>query len=479
LPGILAAISLAAAVGHNQRIIDSFKPPDNDLNENSMPFFGSGKDKQVDAGSETVLAYLEDAARAKVPYTLFDAKGLTAQGVLSALDVDKKTATFKLSGPLPGGKGSTLSMAFLLDGLRIGGPCTVIETRPGYAELALPDSLALLDRRKRPRARLNVKEGATLTALSGLFEGVGLTGVIENLSECGARIRIERAMEAKGEKKLGIHSSLVAPGHGFDLLKLSKLPRIPGTWECSGKAVYLEGAGGGVALGVAFSGFPQEALGALKSLIAGRVGSIPSSLPAKTRRIREREEDPKPATPVSEAPVKPEPAAQRPQEVPVEAAPKPDLVSEPAAPEAPLPPAAAPAPARNAALIKLKKKSRSVLVALRPSDPDRASLLAFMAQEGYGKILVAETLRELLDHLDEPGLSLILVEGGVEELGGTDLVEFINQVVDTLPPVALALEEISETTVLAAHRLGIGQVKIKPYELDAAFAAGLETLLGL
>lgn len=45
-------------------------------------------------------------------------------------------------------------------------------------------------------------------------------------------------MEVKGERKLSLHTSLINPGHAFGILRLSKLPRLPGAWECSGHCVY-------------------------------------------------------------------------------------------------------------------------------------------------------------------------------------------------------------------------------------------------
>ncbi len=177
-----------------------------------MALFGLSKDKKGEASSEQVLAYLEEAQRRRTPFLLLDAKERETTAHLVGLDEAGGTATFQYQGTLAAEKGARITPVFILDGLRIGNPCKCLALRPGQVELSLPEDLLILERRKHPRVRLNPKEGATLTALTGLFEGIGMTGVIENLSVGGARVRVERAMEAKGEKKLTPHAHLIAPG---------------------------------------------------------------------------------------------------------------------------------------------------------------------------------------------------------------------------------------------------------------------------
>ncbi|MBP1628067.1 MAG: hypothetical protein H6Q00_2542, partial [Holophagaceae bacterium] len=46
-----------------------------------------------------------------------------------------------------------------------------------------------------------------------------------------------------------------------------------------------------------------------------------------------------------------------------------------------------------------------------------------------------------------------------------------------LPHIVLAAEEVSRGTVIAAQRVGISQLLVKPYALDEAFNAILEDLL--
>ena len=439
-----------------------------------MALFGYGKEKKGQGQADLVLAYIEDAQRVRTPFKLSNSRGVEITALLIGLSTENGLATFQLQGVLAGDKGSPIQATFILDGLRVGGRFLIVSSRTGQVDLALPEELEVLERRKKPRAKLNPREGATLTALSGIFEGTGMTGIIENLSETGARIRVERAMEIKGERKQSLHTSLIQPGHAFGILRLSKLPRLPGAWECSGQGIYLEGGSAALFLGVSFNSFPSEALGALRTLIGSRVTPIPSTLPPKTRRSAE----PEPAT---TGPVSPRP--DEPTLKPKEA----DPLLEVAAPPVPAieeaaaePPAAEElAPSRNPALLRLKKRSRTVVVVATPGNAHRYLLVDHLTEEGYGKVLVAQTLQDLLGLLEEASPNLLVIEDGVAELQGLELVEALHRIHDELPPIILALEEISTATVLAARRVGVASLMVKPYELDEGFSAVLEEALGL
>lgn len=437
-----------------------------------MALFGLSKDKKGEASSEQVLAYLEEAHRRRTPFLLFDAKERETPAHLMSLDEEAGIATFQYQGNLSAEKGSRITPVFILDGLRIGNPCRCLALRTGQVDLALPEDLLILERRKHPRARLNPKEGATLTALTGLFEGVGLTGVIENISEGGARVRVERAMEAKGEKKLSPHAGLIPKGHAFDLLKVSKLPRIPGKYECSGKAVYLDGGGVGLVMGVSFSAFPAEALANLRAMVSGRIAPQPTALPPKTRRSQEPEvPQEKSEPPISQGIAAPTPA---PVGLPPE---PPPVLSEP------IPSAENVAvegvPLRNLALIRLKKRTRTLLVAFPQGQETTGELVEFLHADGFGKVLTVGTLGELLGALEEPGLGLLIIDGGVAELHGLDLVEALQRVQEELPPILLALDSPSTEEVLSAREMGVAHLMVKPFGLDESFSRVLEGVLGI
>ena len=155
-----------------------------------MALFGFGKDKRLAGTSDLVLAYLEDAQRVRSPFFVQDGRKVDRPAALQALNEEAGTLNLQVSGPFAGEKGALLSLVFIHENLRLGASSRLVEIRGGTVVLEIPEELELLERRKQPRARLNPKEGATLTGLTSLFEGVGINGVLENLSESGCRVRV-------------------------------------------------------------------------------------------------------------------------------------------------------------------------------------------------------------------------------------------------------------------------------------------------
>jgi len=319
-----------------------------------MAVFGFGKEKKDSGGGpELVLAYLEEAQRNRVPFTLAVPGKPAIPAAIQSIDEGQGRITFQGPQPPTADKGSRLELIFIQEGLRVGGSSRVVELRPNLVVAELPGALELKERRAQPRARLNPKEGTTLTALTGLFEGVGITGIVENLSEGGARIRVEKAMNLKGEKRLPLGSSLVPPGQPFMLIKLNKAPKAPAVMELEGRAVFLDSGSGGLTMGIAFDPPKADQATALRGLVASRTTPVPSVLPPKARRRQEPEPETAAPPPVRPAPVAPAPvpADQAVQPAPAVAAPAPERPAgagqaAQAAQAAQAPHAASPVPSR-------------------------------------------------------------------------------------------------------------------------------------
>lgn len=166
-----------------------------------MALFSFGKDRKEGGSSELVLAYLEDAQRVRTPFLLKDKRKVDVPATLQGLDEEAGTLTFQATGGTFE-KGAKADFLFMLENLRLGGVLRVSEVRSNGVVAELPEELELLERRKLPRARLNPKEGANVTALTNLFEGVGVNGIMESISEGGCRVRVEKALNIKDEKRL-------------------------------------------------------------------------------------------------------------------------------------------------------------------------------------------------------------------------------------------------------------------------------------
>jgi len=436
-----------------------------------MAMFGLKKSKPSE-GSELVLAYLEDAQRVRATVFAVDPKGREIPA--SLVVVTEERVTLGLQGRIMAEKGEPIGLLFYLDGLRLKATGRLQELKTGTLVMELPTTIALAERRKKPRARLNQREGATAIALTGLFEGIGLTGAIDNISEGGMCLKVGRAMNVKTQGPMHMGPNLLSVGEVFMVIKLNKLPKCP-LIEVGGIATHVASEGTGLSVGITFEAGKESILGPVKSMVASRSGSIPTAVPPKARRpqpkaepvessielapprpVQKKEPEPAPAPPPAAAP-EPPPAAPAP--VPAVSLPQPDSAN------------------RGSALYRMKKRTRGVLLAM-PEGPDREALLGFLTADGYGKVRVAATLTELLDQLDE--VQLVFVDEGVAELQGLALASFLRQRLDDeQTPVVLAEASVDASLVLGAQEVGVAQVLVKPYGLDAEFLQMIEGHLGI
>ena len=445
-----------------------------------MAMFGMKKTKPSE-GSELVLAYLEDAQRVRATLLLVDQRGREVPATFVSVMDDKVIVAPQ--GSLTVDKGGEVNLLFIQEGLRFKAPTRLLEAKPGSASLEVPSSIALAERRKKPRARINPREGATVTVLTGLFDGVGMNGTIENISESGICVRVDRAMDVKTQRKMHMGANMLQVGQPLMLIKMVKLPKCP-TLELGGTVAWLD-ASQGVLLGIAFEPGKEGMLGSVRSLVASRAGAIPTSVPPKARRQSEaaREEEQEKYTPKPTAKKEPDPAPKVEVEPVAEVAPPPPEPPPLPSPVAPPEPVSAPEPSpvddRSQALLRVKKRARGLLLAM-PAGSRRDTLAACLSGDGYGRVLCADTLTELLEHVGRPGIHLILVDGGVAELQGLALASFLRSSLDdATPKVVLAEDSVDAELVIGAQEASVAQILVKPYDLDLEFRRMLEGHLGI
>ncbi len=444
-----------------------------------MAFFGFGKEKQEGGSSELVLAYLEDAQRVRAPFLLKDKRKVDVSATIQGVDEEANTLSFQSSsGTFE--KGAKLDFLFMQEGLRIGGTVKVVEVRSSLVVTEIPDSLELMERRKQSRARLNPKEGANVTALTSLFEGVGINGVIENISEGGCRIRVEKAMNLKDEKRLPLGTALLPKGQAFMLVKLNKVPKCPSIMELTGKVAYLDDSGGGLFLGIELEKPRADFASAIRNLVSSRSGAIPTSIPPKIRRKTATQEDSLLATEEdrSSRPVPaPKPPVQEVQKPVVEPEPVPEPAPEPPPPAVPAPAPEVEAPPRNLALLRLKKRTRAIVVMTSPAYGPL--LKDFLLEDGYGRILLASNWNELAEAVRQPNVGMVFIDVDTSVLESFEMISKLHEEDSDLPPVIVAAQEVSRALVLAAHRSSVSQLVVKPYNLDESFSDLLEKQMGL
>lgn len=113
------------------------------------------------------------------------------------------------------------------------------------------------------------------------------------------------------------------------------------------------------------------------------------------------------------------------------------------------------------------------------SQPLSGFLADHLTEDGYGKVIAIESLDELEPHLPLPNLGLIMIDREGPVLETLEGLGRLGEQLGSLPPVVLAAEELSRPLVIAATRLGVTQLLVKPYGLDEALSAMVEGQMGL
>jgi DNA-binding response OmpR family regulator len=116
-------------------------------------------------------------------------------------------------------------------------------------------------------------------------------------------------------------------------------------------------------------------------------------------------------------------------------------------------------------------------VALAASPAAGDMLKDHLQEEGYGRVLVTASQKDLFDLLQQPNLGILLIDGNLSTLNGLALANQLRAAFPALPPVVLAVEDASTAIVLAAHRAGISQILVKPYSLDSALTDLMDQLI--
>jgi CheY-like chemotaxis protein len=260
------------------------------------------------------------------------------------------------------------------------------------------------------------------------------------------------------------------------LLKLNKVPKCPGVMELAGRVAYLDDRDG-LSIGIEFDELRGDYASAIRSLVSSRSGVIPTGVPPKARRKAVAQEESllaetreRVVRPVVSKPPVPEPPPPEPREpaAPKTAAPPPEEEPSPA-PEV--------APPRNPALLRLKKRARGIVILANPAYGQR--LRNFLLEDGYGRVFLAIDQEELSDHIRQPNVGLVFIDTEMSMLDCLEMVTQLREEDQDLPPMIVAAEEVSRSLVLAAHRAGISQLVVKPYDLDETLAGLLEQVMRL
>lgn len=120
---------------------------------------------------------------------------------------------------------------------------------------------------------------------------------------------------------------------------------------------------------------------------------------------------------------------------------------------------------RRQALLKLKKKLRGLLLIQKPS-PERSALVQHLAQEGYGFIRQAGSLREVADAFSGAPIHGILASGDLEDAPLEELIGFVHFArTSEHCPLMVLLDHQADLDEAHWKKLGADQMIWRPYTL--------------
>ena len=416
---------------------------------------------------DQILAWLEELSRIRTVMDLRfngpDVPILTAK----VEGVGEETHTCTLSLPrtpsLEPTPGQRVNLVFPLDGQRFQTEL-VYQGRGGYLEyrFKLPVSITHAERRDAFRFHFRSREKVQIVVLTGLFEGLGLSGELVDLSMGGCGFLMQRAIRMRDERRVPIRPDLLAPGAPLALVRLPDLPRLP-LVECGGHVSHMRQWPGGVTMGLAFENLGAFETGILGKFMAERVPGFHTDFPWK-RRFRDLSEaDRQVPQPVGYAA---DPGLPAPSET-VEAFSDAELSELREAIQ------------DEDRVNKLRKRGKKILMIL-PDDLDRTLLMAILHQDGYRCLFEANSLIQALESHRRFPLDLVVVDQCVGRHGALEVIETLrSQGLPKKTPVLVIQRQPDVRLTVAAKAGGVNLVLEHPVDFQGALKAPLEEMLGL
>ncbi|HJW32972.1 MAG TPA: response regulator [Holophagaceae bacterium] len=414
---------------------------------------------------EQILAWLEELARVRTPLALRmkeeDPFGSTVKVELVSEEKETFTLSFLHQPPGDWKVGQLVHLNFPLDGQRFR-TTAKFAGLAGYLqrEFKLPESIFHAERRGLLRTRFSKRERPTVAVLEELFQGLGLSGPILNLSMGGLAFRVERVMDIKLDRRLQVKGDMLGTGRKMALIRIQDLPHTP-TLECSATIAHFNAVPEGVVAGLIFEGMGSLEMQYIAKLLSQRLPTFGKGFPRKRRRGEqeahpEREED---EIPAFEEPVPPSEIE--------------DALSDRELLEIKV---AMKGPDR---LIQLRKRTRQILV-VHPDELDRAILTSTLQVDGYRGIHEARSLVQALEVARSHNLNALLV---AQRVGAHEGLDVISKLKEAFRGEALAAVLITDgDDVKAKLALKGGRVEgLVPYpvDFDGILKPLLEKLMGL
>ena len=414
---------------------------------------------------DQILAYLEELFRTRIPLSmrLEEDSPISYETKVERVSEEHGHFTLRLQNRLPQEPkpGTLFHFCFAMDGRRFKTQAR-FQGRGGYlqSEFVLPEAICHAERRSQVRVRLGHREAAKAVVLEGLFDGLGISGAIVNLSLDGLSLRVDRVIDIRKDRRLSPRSDLFVPGTPLALIRLQDLPLTPNL-ECSGilRQVHVRGES-------LFLGLQLESLGAFESqalarLIAHKVPGFTVHFPWKRRRGEiESEEEALLEEPPEDADIQPPTESEKAlddreiQDLRVIIG-SPDRIS------------------------LLRRRSRHILL-VASDELERAILLGTLYVDGYRNIHEANGLVQALDQARRHVLDAVIVEQQTNPHSALELIQHLRNAGRLAHAKVIVLKSREDIKLTVAEKAGgIDLVVAHPVNFDGLLKPGLERLLGL
>jgi CheY-like chemotaxis protein len=426
---------------------------------------------------EQILAWLEELSRigSEIDLDFPNSDHLPVAGKVKTVseDMDFCSILFKYKPAKEPSPGQRMHAVFPLDGKRFQ-TSLVYQGRGNYLEyrFGLPSAILHAERRESVRVKMRPGDHFNIVVLQGLFEGLGFSGVLVDLSMGGCCFRAERVIQIQSERRLAIASDMLAAGTSFALVRLTNLPRLP-LVECGACLCSMRQSEGAVLLALRFEGLGAFERGILGKFLSERVPGYSVRFPHK-RRIRDLAEEELTG-----------PQADNRQDAPEDAslhggkAQEHDEINESQEATDALDPELQEPLTDEARLNKLRKRGKRILIAMG-DELERVVFMAMLHQDGYRCLFEAKSLVQALNHHRNIALDLLMVDHTIGHMNAVSFVDVLrDQGLPKSVPVVVMQRKIDHQLALAEKAGTLSYLVDHPVDFPGSLKQPLERLLGL
>jgi CheY-like chemotaxis protein len=380
---------------------------------------------------ERVRACFESLRQQGVPLVVETLDGVQTEGRIESLDEAKGRVVLSLPEVPSAGMEADdeVLLFFSMSGSRWLGRARVHyhNDRRNRFTLILPRRLEPGDRRREARVLLDTTENVKATFRASGAEHIQVTGRLSNLSEGGFRLAVESARDEEDGRTLDPGDVPIEEEQFLEAIWITGLREAPVVTQ--GVVMEVDPQPLGPILGVRFRAILKPEREFLRAFILARAEAAPAAVP--------------------------EPGALPPP---------PDVPDEP--PPAPEPSAE---PGAHPGSVSQRVKRFRTLALVMPPGPERETLKAYLASQGFTRVLPAGTLAELAGLTRRSPADVYLVDWSDPSAPELDIVHFLGHHPFPAPPrIILACANTTTQLAREANRLGVTHLLVKPYALDGA-----------